>query len=218
MLRNRRNKKIFIIGTALMAWLIFFLSSGYEVSAASYGYGGGGGGGSNAPVLSSAKAITAFLISGQVGVTIIDNDKKIISLTMPYGTDLSTLIPSIAITGISVSPVMGAANDFTVSRTYTVKAENGSAQDYLVIVSLFSPSASTAATSTSGNINGGGNYVDIIKDSNVDILDFNAMMVDWGNKGKNQRADISGDGIVDVFDFNLLMVYWGKPWIYYQSQ
>lgn len=51
--------------------------------------------------------------------------------------------------------------------------------------------------------------IDIIKDGVVNILDFNALIVNWGRTEKGNIADINGDGVVDIFDFNLLMVYWG---------
>lgn len=55
--------------------------------------------------------------------------------------------------------------------------------------------------------------IDIIKDGHLNILDFNAMMVHWGERGSGQPADMNGDGVVDIFDFNLLMVYWGVTYL-----
>ncbi|MDD5569067.1 MAG: DUF5011 domain-containing protein, partial [Candidatus Pacebacteria bacterium] len=39
------------------------------------------------------------------------------------------------------------------------------------------------------------------------ILDFNNLMINWGQSGINS-ADLNGDGKVDILDFNLLMVSW----------
>jgi len=40
----------------------------------------------------------------------------------------------------------------------------------------------------------------------IDVLDFNSLMVNWGNSGG--AGDFDGNGTVDVFDFNALMVNW----------
>jgi|GEM_PF-1545151 len=62
-----------------------------------------------------------------------------ISLTVPYGTDLSTtqLTPTIYITGASVSPASGDPHSFNVSpQIYTVTAADGSTNDYAVTVTV----------------------------------------------------------------------------------
>jgi hypothetical protein len=50
--------------------------------------------------------------------------------------------------------------------------------------------------------------VDANNDAKVDVLDFNTLMVHWGEAGASIFTDFNGDGRVDVFDFNLLMVNW----------
>jgi len=88
------------------------------------------------PPLSDAKAITAFdfLALDPDVVGVIDEGAKTITLTVPFGTDVTALVPTIVHTGTSVSPASGAAQDFTSSVTYTVTAEDASTQDYLVTV------------------------------------------------------------------------------------
>ena len=82
----------------------------------------------------SAKAITAFTIPGQVGTTAINETDKTIALTVPSGTDLTNLVPAITITGVSVGPASGVANNFTSPVTYTVTAVDASIQAYTVTV------------------------------------------------------------------------------------
>lgn len=55
-----------------------------------------------------------------------------------------------------------------------------------------------------------GGYVieDTNKDHKVDLLDFNTLMVHWGETGTGNIADFNLDGKVDILDFNLLMVNW----------
>ncbi len=81
---------------------------------------------------STAKDITDFVILGVHG-TITSNA---IALTVPYGTDVTDLTPSIAITGASISPASGVSQDFTNPVTYIVTAANGSTKTYTVTVSV----------------------------------------------------------------------------------
>ena len=83
---------------------------------------------------SSAKAITAFAIPGQTGIAAINETDKTIAVTVPPGTDLTSLAPTITITGASVSPASGVASDFTSPVTYTVTAADASTQTYTVTV------------------------------------------------------------------------------------
>jgi hypothetical protein len=90
----------------------------------------------NNPGQSSAKAITAFSING-VAAT-IDEAAKTITITLPYDTSVSSLMPVISVSpGASVYPASGDAVDFSYPLTYyTVSAENGSTVQYTVRVSL----------------------------------------------------------------------------------
>lgn len=91
----------------------------------------------------SAKAITAFAFGTTEGVIIGQN----ISVTMPFGTDVTDLIASFSTTGVSVSvgtstQVSGTTrNNFTIPVTYVVKAADGTTQNYIVTVTVESSSA-----------------------------------------------------------------------------
>ncbi len=87
--------------------------------------------------LSGSKDILAFSILGVDGLV----NGTTITLTLPYGTDLTSLAPTIAITGISVSPGSGVPQDFTNAVTYTVKAQDNTTKAYTVTVSLADGSA-----------------------------------------------------------------------------
>jgi len=80
----------------------------------------------------SAKDITSFTILGVKG----DIDGDTISLTVPYGSSLLSLIPTIVYTGATVSPASGSPQNFTGSVDYTVTADNGSTKVYTVSVSI----------------------------------------------------------------------------------
>ena len=83
---------------------------------------------------SSAKAITAFTIPNQTGTTTINEGMHTISITMPTGTNVTTLTPTITITGSSINPNTGVAQDFTNPVSYTVTAADTSTQEYVVTV------------------------------------------------------------------------------------
>src|SRR5690606_24361832 len=65
----------------------------------------------------------------------IDEEDKTISYTMPNGTDISNLVPTVEIpTGATISP--DTAVNFTSPVTYTITAENGSTVDYIVTITV----------------------------------------------------------------------------------
>ncbi|MDR2418435.1 MAG: leucine-rich repeat protein [Treponema sp.] len=80
---------------------------------------------------SGEKAVTAFSINGVPGVITGAN----ISVTLPYGTAVTSLAPVIALSPkASVIPASGAARNFTGPLVYTVTAEDGTTQTYTVTV------------------------------------------------------------------------------------
>lgn len=108
----------------------------------------------------SSKAITSFALNGTAGVISGQN----ITVTMPYGTDVTSLVATYITTGQSVkvaneTQVNGVtANNFTNPVIYTVIASDGSSQNYTVTVNV-APSDAKAITAfalngTSGTISG----------------------------------------------------------------
>jgi uncharacterized delta-60 repeat protein len=95
-------------------------------------------GSSEAPLLSSEKAITAFSLNGCFGK--INEAGKTITVSLPRGTDLTKLVATFTTTGASVkvgSTVLisgTTAIDFYITNpvTYTVTAEDSTTQDYTV--------------------------------------------------------------------------------------
>ena len=96
--------------------------------------------------LSTASAITAFNIIGQSGSTTIGSTT--ISLQMPYGQILTSLSPSITVSGgASVNPLSGAVNGFSSPQHYIVTAEDGTTTtDYTVTITNIAPSGAKAIT------------------------------------------------------------------------
>ena len=100
---------------------------------------------------SSAKQITAFTIANQVGDTIIDQDNHTIAVTMPAGTAVTNLTPSITVSdNATISPTTGTAQDFTNPVTYTVTAQDNTTQNYIVTVTVQASEATVTITFDAG--------------------------------------------------------------------
>ncbi|MBT1707833.1 hypothetical protein KK062_06360 [Fulvivirgaceae bacterium PWU5] len=88
---------------------------------------------------SSEKNITSFKFLGltpNVTAT-INATTKTIAATVPAGTVVTALVPTIEISeDASISPASGAAQNFTNPVTYTVTAEDDSQQTYTVTVTV----------------------------------------------------------------------------------
>jgi len=85
----------------------------------------------------NSKDITSFDILGVPG-TISGSS---ISITLPFGTDLSAQIATLVITGSSVNPASGTVQNFTSPVQYTVRAADGSTQVYTVTATVAISSA-----------------------------------------------------------------------------
>lgn len=83
------------------------------------------------------KNITSFAFLDVQAFGSVDQTTQEINVLVPSGTDVTALVPTIEITGVSIDPPSGEANDFTTSQTYTVTAPvDGSTRDYTVIVDI----------------------------------------------------------------------------------
>jgi glutamine amidotransferase-like uncharacterized protein len=89
------------------------------------------------PILSSAKAITSLSLAGKVGV--INETNHTVAIGLSYGTSVTALAPTITVSDkATISPASGGLMDFTNPVVYTVTAENGSTQSYIVTVTVAS--------------------------------------------------------------------------------
>jgi PGF-pre-PGF domain-containing protein len=99
-------------------------------------------------VPSLAKSITSFRFNSfdPDVVGIINEASNTIALVVPYGTDVTALVPTIAHSGTSISPNSGVARNFSGPVTYTVTAADGTTQSYVVTVTI-APSPAKSITS-----------------------------------------------------------------------
>ena len=81
----------------------------------------------------TAKGITSFSINGIAGA--VNNTTNTITITMPRGTDVTKLTPTISTNGVkSLTPGSGETVNFTNSVNYTATIEDGSTKTYTVTV------------------------------------------------------------------------------------
>ena len=81
----------------------------------------------------TAKGITSFSINGIAGA--VNNTTNTITITMPRGTDVTKLTPTISTNGVkSLTPGSGEIVNFTNSVNYTATMEDGSTKTYTVTV------------------------------------------------------------------------------------
>ena len=87
--------------------------------------------------LSSEKAILDFTLPQQIGAASIDQTFHFVTVVVAHGTDLTALKPMITISDkATIEPASGVATDFSQGPvTYKVTAEDGSEQDWMVILS-----------------------------------------------------------------------------------
>ncbi len=88
-------------------------------------------------IMPNTKAdIVDFSLAQQTGPETIDNLLYVVTVEVPYATDISALVPTIRLSaGATVAPVSGVAADFSVPVVYSVTAEDGvTTQDWTVTV------------------------------------------------------------------------------------
>ena len=91
---------------------------------------------------SPAKELTGFSFNGltpAVNAT-IDPATKVISATLPAGTDATKLVPTITLSPkATITPATSVAQDFSKAVTYTVTAEDGTTQAYSATITVAQP-------------------------------------------------------------------------------
>ncbi|MDA8100562.1 MAG: hypothetical protein M0042_13175 [Nitrospiraceae bacterium] len=125
-------KRGFLIVTACLAAICILVSCGTNVPPGSS---------------SASKAITAYAFSTPAETGVVNETENTITVTVPYGTNITDLVAFFTTTGATVTvgstpQVSGAtSNDFTKPVVYTVTAQDGSTTQYTVTVAVALSSA-----------------------------------------------------------------------------
>ena len=93
---------------------------------------------------SDAKEITAFVLPGQTTPSVIDNTNHTVTATVPFGTDITDIIPLAFSVSTNADYNPKGARSFTTPITYTIIAENESTQDWTVTVNVEADTRSDA--------------------------------------------------------------------------
>lgn len=84
---------------------------------------------------STANDIITFTLSSQTGSATINTGTHTVAITVSYGTNVTSLSPTITVSsGATISPLSGAATDFTSPVVYTVTSADETAQEWTVTV------------------------------------------------------------------------------------
>ncbi|MBN2400766.1 MAG: hypothetical protein JXN64_00045 [Spirochaetes bacterium] len=89
----------------------------------------------------SAKAITSFTFASPAATGFINETNHTVNVEVPYGTNITSLVPAIIHTGASISPASGIARNFSNAISYAVTAADLSTQNYTVTVTIAANSA-----------------------------------------------------------------------------
>ncbi len=106
-----------------------------------------GSAGGNFPLSPDSKQITSFGFANPASRGIIDETKKTVTVTVPFGTDLSTLAAVFTTSGAKMTACETeqtsgiTENDFSGPVPYTVTAEDGTTREYTVNVTAAKSSA-----------------------------------------------------------------------------
>ena len=141
-----------------------------------------------------SKIITSFAFDAlSVSGTINNNpDVYTIDLIVPYGTNVTNLTPTIAVSvDATVSPLSGLSQDFSIPKIYTVTSADATTRDYTVSVTVNPPSvnignASAVANGTntvSVNLSGMNDFGVILFDVSYDHTVVNIASASLGFSG-----------------------------------
>jgi len=97
---------------------------------------------------SSETDILTFNLTTPVATGIVNATAHTVALTVPFGTPVTALVPTITVSaGATISPATAVAQDFTAPVTYTVTAEDGTTtQDWVVTVTVAANTATDIVT------------------------------------------------------------------------
>ena len=156
-------------------------------------------------IVSSDKDILSFTILNVAGVI---NGTNIL-VTVPFGTNVSSLAPTILLSGGSVDPPSNVLNNFSSPVTYTVSAADGTKKNYIVTVVVGQNSAKEMTSFAFEELKVEGkidkNNIEMIVPSKTDITKLIATFITTGHSV--EIDEIVQDSGKTVNDFTKPLIY-----------
>jgi hypothetical protein len=159
----------------------------------------------------SSKQINGFYFIDPLVEGVIDQQAKTISLWVPSGTDMRNLRPEIYHNGKSVEPASGAPVNFTGPVPYTVRAQDGSFQEYLVSV-FESPAPVVVPSGTGGETVSTGTNPDNTYNIIVEFpIHIDQPTININYPGSFETINITNDNIFNTYirgddDYNITVI------------
>ncbi len=123
----------------------------------------------NGTSISSNANISTFSFTTPSATGTVNTTDHTVSITVPDGTDLSSLTPTITLSqGATISPASGTAQNFSNPVVYTVTAEDASTQTWTVTVNLGPSSAKNILTFDLNSLTP--NIVGVVNTSNSTVI------------------------------------------------
>ncbi len=149
--------------------------------------------------------ILTFDIPTQVSST-INGLATTVNIVMPFGTNVTTLIPTITLsTGATVSPLTGVAQDFTSNVAYTVTAQDAVTTKTWTVNVTVQPGSTAAeiitfdiAGQTSSVVNTGTSTVNIVMPSGTIVTNLTPTITISANATISPNNGISQDFTLPV--------------------
>jgi uncharacterized lipoprotein YddW (UPF0748 family) len=91
------------------------------------------------PIVKSERLIESFTFDATTPAAagVVDNETGAVRVTVPFGTDLKKLTPTIVVSAeATVDPASGVVQDFSKFVIYTVTASNGAKKVYTAVVTI----------------------------------------------------------------------------------
>ena len=162
---------------------------------------------------SNSKALTSFSLNSTAGT--INESAKTISVIMPSGANLTSLIDTFSTTGSSVKvggvdQVSGTtADNFTNPVSYVVTAGDGSTVTYIVTASVASTNSKAftgfSLNNTAGTINESTNAISIAMPSGTDLTSLVATFSMTGSSvrvnGVNQVSGVTSNNFTSPISY-----------------
>lgn len=150
-------------------------------------------------VLTLEKGAGAGVFTSPIYTDKIDNTAGVINYG--YYTMISNAVKGSA---VDLLKVTAKTKDTATTGTYDITFQPGT------ILASVEDSANALETTTPGKITVN-KFGDINSDNNIDILDINEILKDYGNSPPtNPKADLDGSGTVNLLDINIILKNYGK--------